>query len=67
VGRGGEAARPLLEGEQLGRAASGARPAGGGCVVAEQPKEEDEGRGPCVKEGEEGGRLGGLAEGHWAS
>jgi hypothetical protein len=43
VRRGGEVARPLLEGEQLGMAAGGARPAGGGGVMAEQPEEEDEG------------------------
>jgi hypothetical protein len=59
VGRGREVARPLLEGEQLGRAA------GGGGVMAEQPEEEDEGWGPRVIEGEEGGRPGGSAD-RWA-
>jgi hypothetical protein len=39
---------------------------GGGSIVAEWPEEEDEGWGPCVNEGEEGGRPGGPAEGHWA-
>jgi hypothetical protein len=47
--------------------ADDARPAGGGGVVVEQPEEEDEGWGPHISEGEEGGRPGGLAEGHWAS
>jgi hypothetical protein len=44
---------------------SSTRPAGGGGVVAEQPEEEDEGRGLHVSEGEEGGRPGGPAD-RWA-
>jgi hypothetical protein len=47
------------------RSAGGARLADGGGVMAEHLEEEDEGRGPHVNEGEEGGRLGGPTEGHW--
>jgi hypothetical protein len=47
------------------RRAGGARPAGGGGIVAERPEEEDEGWGPRVSEGEDGGRPGGPAN-RWA-
>jgi hypothetical protein len=47
------------------RRAGGARPADGGGIMAERPEEEDEGRGPHVSEGEEGGRPGGSAN-WWA-
>jgi hypothetical protein len=48
------------------RRGGGARPVGGGDIVVERPEEEDEGWGPHVSEGEEGGRSGGPVEGHWA-
>jgi hypothetical protein len=46
------------------RRAGGTRSADGGGIVAEQPEEEDEGWGPRVSVGEDGGRPGGPAEGH---
>jgi hypothetical protein len=33
--------------------------------VAERPEEEDDGWGPCISEGDEGGRPGGPAD-QWA-
>jgi hypothetical protein len=50
------------------RKAGHSRPAGGGGggIVAERLEEEDEGQDPCVSEGEDGGRPGVPAEGHWA-
>jgi hypothetical protein len=63
--RGGAAVTgrgPARQGSR--RRAGGARPASGTGVVAERPKEEDEGRDSRVSEGEEGGRPGGPTEGH---
>jgi hypothetical protein len=55
VGRGGEAARLLLQGGAARQAAEGraggSRPAGGGGFVVERPEEEDEGVGPVHQRG----------------
>jgi hypothetical protein len=48
------------------RRTDGARPVGGGGVVADRPEEEGEGWGPRVNDGEERGRPGWSADGHWA-